>query len=127
MDCKSAKCILALNKARLDKIKVCNNLNYKILQEASNLEIVIRAAELEKELLLEEQGTEIVDLLNTEDANNFCKEKKMNIFFLDQIVETTENKLLTWGQIKRIREVQTKGKRPKWFKKLENQILENED
>ena len=76
MDCKSAKCILALNKARLDKIKVCNNLNYKILQEASNLEIVIRAAELEKKLLLEEQGTEIVDLLNTEDANNFCKEKR---------------------------------------------------
>ena len=51
----------------------------------------------------------------------------MNIFFLDQIVETTENKLLTWGQIKKIRGVQAKGKRPKWFKRLENQALENED
>ncbi|CAG8697156.1 17435_t:CDS:2, partial [Gigaspora rosea] len=51
---------------------------------------------------------------------------ELNLWFIEQLITRQDNTMLTWQQIKRIRGLETKGKTPIWFKKLEETILEDQ-
>ncbi len=49
----------------------------------------------------------------------------MNIFILEQLITRKGNILLTWQQAKLIRSSKSRGRKPNWFKKIEEEVLEN--
>ncbi|CAG8731009.1 19373_t:CDS:2, partial [Gigaspora rosea] len=51
---------------------------------------------------------------------------ELNLWFIEQLITRQDNTMLTWQQIKRIHGLETKGKTPIWFKKLEETILEDQ-
>ncbi|CAG8765923.1 23047_t:CDS:1, partial [Gigaspora rosea] len=51
---------------------------------------------------------------------------ELNLWFAEQLITRQDNTMLTWQQIKRIHELEMKGKTPIWFKKLEETILEDQ-
>ncbi|CAG8653968.1 2520_t:CDS:2 [Gigaspora rosea] len=51
---------------------------------------------------------------------------ELNLWFVEQLIMRQDNTMLTWQQIKRICGLETKGKTPIWFKKLEKTILEDQ-
>ena len=51
--------------------------------------------------------------------------RKLNLWYLEQIITRQDNIMLSWQQIKRVRGIETKGKTPQWFQKLEQTVLEN--
>ena len=51
----------------------------------------------------------------------------MNLFILEQVLDSSGRFLLTWQQIKHIRAYQRKGRIPSWFTKLEKKVLKEEN
>jgi hypothetical protein len=49
----------------------------------------------------------------------------MNIFVLNQIITREGDALLTWQQIKAIRNHGSRGRKPNWFKYIEEKVLAN--
>jgi len=47
----------------------------------------------------------------------------MNFFILEQLLDSTGSHLLTWDQLKHIRNRKTKRRTPSWFKKLEERVI----
>src|SRR5438132_7469877 len=48
----------------------------------------------------------------------------MNIFMLEQLIMKEGNIFLTWQQVKMIRGSKRKGRKPNWFKTLEDKVIE---
>ena len=48
---------------------------------------------------------------------------KMNLFILEQLIDSTGSYLLTWYQLKYIRGEKTKGHTPSQFRKLKERVL----
>ena len=49
----------------------------------------------------------------------------MNIFTLEQLITNEGNTLLTWQQVKYIRGLKSRGRKPNWYKSIEEKVLEN--
>src|SRR5215471_11236392 len=47
--------------------------------------------------------------------------------YLDQLVNSSGTKLLTWSSLKILLEFKISRKKPKWYKKLKNIVLKNEN
>ncbi|RIB14551.1 hypothetical protein C2G38_2194843 [Gigaspora rosea] len=126
LDCKSKRCIINLDKPRFEKIKVRHNLAYNIITERSALNLLAKSEQIESELCLTEKGTEIVQLLNNKQVGSFCKEKKLNIFVLEQLLNQEGDKLITWQQLNKMRGKKGAGRKPVWFSAIEGKTLANQ-
>ncbi|RIB23123.1 hypothetical protein C2G38_2172191 [Gigaspora rosea] len=126
LDCKSKRCIIILDKPRLEKIKVRHNLAYNIITEGSALNLSAKSEQIESELCLTEKGTEIVQLLNNKQVGSFCKGKKLNIFVSEQLLNQKGVKLITWQQLNKMREKKGARRKPIWFSAIEGETLANQ-
>ncbi|CAG8743603.1 14208_t:CDS:2, partial [Gigaspora margarita] len=50
---------------------------------------------------------------------------KLKIFYLDQLLNSKNNELITWQQLKKAKTGSAKGKKAKWFVEVERQTLQN--
>jgi hypothetical protein len=73
------------------------------------------------------KGTEITTLLSSKESYSFINSDKMNLFILEQLIDSSENSLLTWQQLKYIRGEKRKGRTPSWFIKLEEKTLKEKN
>ena len=94
----------------------------KVIQEAAKLDIEIKELEEDPDAL-DLKGTAITSLLSNKEFLSFMNSDKMNLFTLKQLIDNTGSSLLTWQQIKYIREKKRKGRIPSWFTKLEEKTL----
>ena len=124
IDLRSYKCVLEIEENTLNNLKFQNNLNIQVLKEAKKLDISFRSEEIEKNLKLANKGTEIVNILTEEDKQKFLQHKNYNIFMLEQLLDNSGTKMITWKQMKMCRGTKTKGKKAKWFQKLEEEVIE---
>ena len=125
LNCKSTTCILGLEEGRIEKCKVKNNLVCKIVLEAKKLNISFRSEKLEMKCKIEGTGTEIVGLVSGKELQNFLKEGRLNVFFLEQLLDIESERMLTWKQVKQIRGISAKGRAPEWYRSLESSPLED--
>ncbi|CAG8480965.1 18714_t:CDS:2, partial [Racocetra persica] len=86
---------IGLSIQKLERINIRNNLYFKIIKEAKKLKIDIRSEELEEDLQLYKEGTEIMNLLKKKHRPSFGQEKVINIFTLEQILDSKGALLLT--------------------------------
>src|SRR5260364_412141 len=127
LDCKSGTCITILELQRLEAVKLKHNLAYKILTEARRMNLSMHSEEIEKSLQLAEKSMEIAGLLNQKDLNSFCQEKKLGLFFLEQLIDQTGSMLSTWKQIRKSKKQNAAGRKPTWFTKIEELVLVDAD
>ncbi|CAG8777870.1 5439_t:CDS:2, partial [Gigaspora rosea] len=66
----------------------------------------------------------IINLLGGKAAQSFCNEKKMVIVMLGQLLNRSYSELLTWCQLRRCKLSKATGRKPIWFEKIEQIILE---
>ena len=93
-----------------------------MLHEAAKLDIRInKIAKVSDALNI--KGTEISSLLDIKELRSYKNLDNMNFFVLEQLLDSTESHLLTWDQLKHIRNRKTKGRTPSWFKKLEERVI----
>ncbi|GBC15331.2 ribonuclease H-like domain-containing protein [Rhizophagus irregularis DAOM 181602=DAOM 197198] len=62
----------------------------------------------------------IVEYLPNLSSNDYKSLRNKRIMYLNQLVSTDGNYLLTWNEVKRLNNNNFKGPKPKWFKLLEN-------
>ena len=103
-----------------------HNLALRVLQEAAKLNIEIKEL-VEDSSSLNLKGTEITNLLNNKELYSFVNSDKMNLFILEQLIDSSGSSLLTWQQLKYIRGEKRKGHIPSWFMKLEEKTLKRKD
>ncbi|GBC15364.2 hypothetical protein GLOIN_2v1792454 [Rhizophagus irregularis DAOM 181602=DAOM 197198] len=61
----------------------------------------------------------IVEYLPNLSSNDYKSLRNKRIMYLNQLVSTDGNYLLTWNEVKRLNNNNFKGPKPKWFKLLE--------
>ena len=127
LNCKSIKSILELQKEELDKFKICGNLAFNIVKAAKSLKLEFRSSEMSDELRISKEGLVITSMLEKQALHSFCKDQKLNLFVVEQLLNMQGDKMLTWKQVKKLRGVCCKGKKASWFSKLEKTILYNAD
>ena len=93
---------MSLNKKRTSSLNVSNNLNAHIIKEARKIGFKFKSNAAETETLITKRGTEFYDLLNPKYRQAFCKESKLNLFILGQLIDKSETHMLNWVQIKKI-------------------------
>ena len=71
------------------------------------------------------RGSEITNLLNKKEIHSFIESDQMNLFTLEQLIDSSGCLLLTWQQVKQIREKKKKRHIPNWFTKIEKKVLKN--
>src|SRR6266487_334611 len=71
------------------------NLALRVLQEAAKLNIEIKEL-VEDSSSLNLKGTEITNLLNNKESYSFVNSDKMNLFILEQLIDSSGGSLLTW-------------------------------
>ena len=103
-----------------------HNLALRVLQEAAKLNIEIKEL-IEESSSLNLKGTEITNLLNNKELYSFVNSDKMNLFILEQLIDSSGSSLLIWQQLKYTRREKRKGRIPSWFTKLEEKTLKRKD
>ncbi|CAG8840585.1 1336_t:CDS:2, partial [Gigaspora margarita] len=58
-------------------------------------------------------------------ANSYNHQKNLEIFYLNQLLNSKNSELIMWQQLKKARSGSTKGKKAKWFVEVERQTLQN--
>ena len=99
---KSTKSIFGLSKKYTSSLIDTNNFNIKVIKEARKIGFKFKSDIIESELTIIDKGTEIYELLDHKHRYSFCKENKLNLFIVEQIVEKKGIYMLTWSQIKKI-------------------------
>jgi exonuclease III len=115
------------SKYNFDKVIPKNNLTLKVMHEGAKLDF--RINEIVENLDdINIVGTEISKLLGKKEMQSYAKTDKMNLFVIEQLIDSAGSSLLTWQQTKYIRSFKKKGRTPSWFLKLEEIVLkENND
>ena len=113
-------------KFNFDRTVPKHNLTYKVLHEAAKIGLRINEL-VENSNRLDFTGTEIYNLLEKKEAQSFATTDRLNLFILEQVLDSSGRFLLTWQQIKHIRASQRKGRTPSWFTKLEKKVLKEEN
>ena len=96
-----------MSKYTFDRVVPKYNLALKVLHEAAKLDF--RISEIVENLdNINVVGTEISKLLGKKEMQSYAKTDKINLFVLEQLIDSTGNFLLTWQQIKYIRSLKRK-------------------
>ena len=53
--------------------------------------------------------------------------QKYGLFFINQIIGINGNQLLTWSQIRSLKQIRSRGRKPKWFKVIEELMIIKDD
>ncbi|CAG8760642.1 10189_t:CDS:2, partial [Gigaspora rosea] len=72
----------------------------------------------------EEKNIKIADVLGA----NFSRKvalalKKLNIVYIDQLINKAGGKMITWQQLKILRGSTSRGRQAKWFTKIKKNLL----
>ena len=62
-------------------------------------------------------------MLEKKEAHSFASTDRMNLFVLEQLIDSSGKFMLTWQQTKYIRSLKKKGRTPSWYLKLEQKVL----
>ena len=82
---------------------------------------------MSEELRISKESLVIASMLEKQALHSFCKNQKLNLFIIEQLLNMQGDKMLTWKQVKKLRGVCCKGKKASWFSKLEKTILHDTD
>jgi ribonuclease HI len=103
--------------------RVKHNVAYKIIFEAKKLGFSFQeSSSYEDNLKI--TGTSIASLLEEKEAIRYRESNNMNIFVLEQLITKEGDVLLTWQQVRIIRGSKGRGRKPNWFKVIENKVIE---
>jgi len=69
-------------------------------------------------------GTSISSLLDEKEANRYRESNNMCIFTLEQLITGSSDRLLTWQQVRHIRDCKRRGRKPLWFQHIEERVLD---
>ncbi|CAG8854514.1 18852_t:CDS:1, partial [Gigaspora margarita] len=58
-------------------------------------------------------------------TKSYNHRRNLEIFYLDQLLNNNNSELITWQQLKKARSESAKGKKARWFAKIERQMLVN--
>jgi ribonuclease HI len=77
-------------------------------------------------LHLNRKGNKIADLL----GNNFTRKvalalEKLKLIYIEQLINKSDNQMISWRQLKLLRGLSCKGKQAEWFSKIEEKLIEN--
>jgi exonuclease III len=104
-----------------------NNLNREILIAAKELDFSVRAEYLTESwsfTTAKEKNIKIIDLL--QEANwkgNLESLRSLKVWYIDQLLDTQGKVLLTWQQLRKLKELKAAGKKASWFSKIEELVL----
>ena len=62
-------------------------------------------------------------MLEKKEAYSFASTDRINLFVLEQLIDSSGKFMLTWQQTKYIRSLKKKGRTPSWYLKLEQKVL----
>ena len=112
------------NNKKLDDIKLKFNLAFRIISEARKFGFSFQESNA-YEVKLDIGGTSLLTMLGKKEIINYRNSNNMNIFTLEQLITNEGNTLLTWQQVKYIRGLKSRGRKPNWYKSIEEKVLEN--
>ncbi|CAG8443915.1 1425_t:CDS:2, partial [Dentiscutata heterogama] len=90
--------------------------------EAKKLGISFQERSLDKDAL-EIEGTSIRGIITEKELHSYKKSTSLNIFILEQLLTREGDKLITWKQLRKIRGLKKRGRKPSWFKSIELEVL----
>ena len=99
-----------------------HNLPFKVLHESAKLGLRINKLTDDTDEL-DKTGAEIYSLLEKKEAYSFASTDRMNLFVLEQLIDSLRKFMLTWQQTKYIKSLKKKGRTPSWYLKLEQKVL----
>src|SRR6266487_4471406 len=112
------------NDKKLDDIKLKFNLAFRVISEARKLRFSFQKSNA-YEVKLDIGGTSLLTMLGKKEIINYRNSNNMNIFTLIQLITNEGNTLLIWQQVKYIRGLKSRGRKPNWYKSIEEKVLEN--
>ena len=112
------------NDEKLDDIKLKFNLAFRVISEARKLGFSFQESNA-YEVKLDIGGTSLLTMLGKKEIINYRNSNNMNIFTLEQLITNEGNTLLTWQQVKYIRGLKSRERKPNWYKSIEEKVLEN--
>jgi len=115
--------ILSSN-SKLKNTKLKFNLAYRIICEARKIGFSFQESSAYEDNI-EIAGTSILSLLEKKEIARYRESNHLNIFMLEQLISREGNILLTWQQVRDIRGLKSKGRKPNWFKIIEEKVLCN--
>ncbi|CAG8717069.1 1160_t:CDS:2, partial [Gigaspora margarita] len=101
--------ILALEKGELLDLKDKEDL--KMIQELYETDLNIQLGTIDEDI-------------NKEDLTKWCKEWAKILIVLEQLLDISSSELLTWGQLRKCKLSKATGRKPIWFEKIEQKVLE---
>src|SRR5437868_12624548 len=122
LNCMHISNILS-NSCKLDYTRLKFNLAYKIIYEGKKLGFSFQESSSYEENL-EISGISILSLLDEKEANRYRESNNMCIFILEQLITSSGNRLLTWQQVRHIRNCKRRGCKPLWFQHIEERVLD---
>ena len=122
LKCMSTNSILNSNNSIKD-IKLKYNLAYKIICEGKKLGFSFQESNIH-ESDLKISGDSIASILSEKEASKYRESNNMNIFVVEQLITRGGNSMLTWQQVRAIRGLKGRGRKPNWFKSIEEKVLE---
>src|SRR6266480_5073217 len=111
------------NSCKLDYTGLKFNLAYKIIYKGKKLGFSFQESSAYEENL-EISGTSISSLLDEKKANRYRESNNMCIFILEQLITGSGDRLLTWQQVRHIRDCKRRGRKPLWFQYIEERVLD---
>src|SRR5205085_12023996 len=110
--------------SKLENTKLKFNLVYRIICEARKIGFSFQESSAYEDNI-EIAGTSILSLLGKKEIARYRESNHLNIFILEQLISREGNILLTWQQVRDIRGLQSKDRKPNWFKIIEEKVLLN--
>src|SRR5262249_48661752 len=124
INCRRTSSILGMGEEELEKYEIKNNLAFKVIKEARRLNISFRLSEKEESLVIDKNGTELAEILCRERHQSYWKSEKPTAWTVEQLIDHTGKRMLSWAQLRKAQGLSTRGRIPGWYKYLENTMLE---
>ena len=121
------ECILLSKNTKWKKTKH-KNLGAEVIQHAKKLELSIAKNEFTARWdfanLQEEENCLISNILDKCNINEVqVGISKLNLWHVNQLLDNEQKRMITWRQLKVREEKRHVGKKAKWFKVIEDEIL----
>jgi hypothetical protein len=94
--------------------------------KAKEIQVTLRFTT--SDLNIEDKNAKIADLLGNDFTKNIAKFlSKFNLVYTNQLFSKSGNKMISWQQLKLLRGESSKGRKAKWFTKIEEKLLEDKE
>lgn len=127
LDMRSTESIWKLDIGALKKWCPKQNLNARILVSAKELNLEIGENISTRNWTIEiPRGKvhRVLEVVGNKTINKITQTlKKMDIWFVEQLIGKKGSDLLTWQQLKKICGQSARGKKAKWFRTIEEEVL----